>query len=79
MTATQEQARDQFDGEAANFANTARAQVGAFIDELEAMIRKGRDLLVDMDARLENFDSGSRRLTLTEREERDRTAEPASA
>jgi hypothetical protein len=75
MTATRDRtAQDddrQFQGEASNFANTARAQVTAFIDKLEAMVREGRDLIVDMDARLERFDADSRRLTETEKERRD--------
>ena len=79
MTATQNQtaAQDakQFDGDAANFANTARAQISAFIDNMEAMVQKGRDLLVDMDARLETFDGSSRRLTETTKEQRENKRE----
>jgi hypothetical protein len=66
--------RKQLDADAANFANTARAQLSAFIDNLEAMVSKGRDLLVDMDARLEDFDADSRRLTETEREKREKAS-----
>jgi len=68
----------QFDGEASNFANVARGQVTAFVDKLEALAREGRDLLVDMDARLERFDDRSRRDTLTTTE-RDRRAEDSTA
>jgi hypothetical protein len=71
-TQDRKQDRNQFDGDAANFANTARAQLSAFIDNLEQMVSKGRDLLVDMDARLEDFDGGSRRLTETETEKREK-------
>ena len=74
MTTTQDQTTTddrQFDGPAANFANVARAQVTAYIDKLEVMVREGRDLLVDMDARLERFDAQSRRLTETTKERRD--------
>ena len=73
------QQQKQFDGDAAAFANTARAQVTAFIDELEVMVRKGRDLIVDMDARLEGFDSESRRLTETEKQRRDNDKAAAKA
>ena len=66
MTTTDEQLR----GDAANFANAARGQITAWVDKLDVLAREGRDLLEDMDARLEKFDRYSRRLTETTAEQR---------
>jgi hypothetical protein len=47
-------------------ANTARAQLKSLLDKLDVLVGEGRDTLVEMDLRLLDFDSDSRRLEPTE-------------
>lgn len=56
---------EQLYGDEAGLVNTARAQLKSFIDKLDLLSREGQDTLVDMDARLRDFDAESRRLELT--------------
>jgi BMFP domain-containing protein YqiC len=54
MTKAQEQ--EQLRGDEAGLVNSARAQLKSFIDKLDVLAREGQDMLVDMDARLRDFD-----------------------
>jgi hypothetical protein len=64
------QRQEQLQGDHAGLANTARGQVTSFVDKLEVLAREGRDMLTDMDARLADFDAGTRRGDQTVTEQR---------
>ena len=56
---------EQLQGDEAGLVNSARAQLKSFIDKIDAVLTEGRDMLMDMDARLEAFDLNSRRFEPT--------------
>jgi hypothetical protein len=63
--------QEQLQGDEAGLANTARGQLKSFIDKMDVLAGEGRDMLVDMDARLRDFDADSRRLEPTTEQSRE--------
>jgi hypothetical protein len=68
MTTTHQ---EQLQGDEAGLVNTARGQLKSFIDKMDVLVSEGRDMLVDMDARLRDFDTDSRRLEPTTEQSRE--------
>ena len=56
---------EQLQGDEAGLVNAARGQLKSYIDKMAALIEEGRDMLVDLDTRLRDFDATSRRVEPT--------------